>query len=282
VQDGGAVTALLTALLASGEIDGALVSKPSTDPDEPWKGVATIATTAKELAQASGSFYNQTMALAELDLSRYQLPAKPRIAVVGTPCEIQGIRAMQARRWQTGAHRVDAVVLTIALMCTKSFDYEGLILRELEDKRAVDLDRVSKIDVIRGRMIVEYRDGEVAVDEPVKRFHKVALKGCDECADFLGRGADISVGSVGSSDGWTSVLVRTERGRLAFQQSRGKLDVRGLDDPAALVRLDELDKRIAVSSLERKFDPDAPLFIDYEDHVRNYEGTDRRPVVVNR
>ena len=55
-------------------------------------------------------------------------------------------------------------------------------------------------------MIVEYRDGELAVDEPVKDFHGAALKGCDECADFLGRSADISVGSVGSMDGWTSVL----------------------------------------------------------------------------
>jgi coenzyme F420 hydrogenase subunit beta len=282
VQDGGAVTAILAGLLATGEIDGALVSKPSSDPEEPWKGVATIATTPAELAAASGSFYNQTMALAELDLSKYQLPAKPRIAVVGTPCEIQGIRAMQARRWPTGAHRVDAVVLTIALLCTKSFDYEGLILRELEAKRGVDLDRVSKVDVIRGRMIVEYRDGELAVDEPVKDFHGAALKGCDECADFLGRSADISVGSVGSMDGWTSVLVRTERGRLAFQQARAKLDVRGLDDPDALVRLDNLDKRIAFRSLQRKFDPDAPLFIDYEEHVRNYEGTDRRPVVIRR
>jgi coenzyme F420 hydrogenase subunit beta len=281
-QDGGAVTALLTAFLASGEIDGALVSKPSDDPDEPWKGVATIATTAAELRAASGSFYNQTMALAELDLSRYALPAKPRIAVVGTPCEVQGLRAMQARRWPTGAHRVDAVVLSIALLCTKSFDYEALILRELEQKRGIDLDRVSKVDVIRGRMIVEYRDGEVAVDEPVKDFHGAALKGCDECADFLGRSADISVGSVGSMDGWTSVLVRTERGRLAFQQARSKLDVRGLDDPDALVRLDNLDKRIAVRSLQRKLDPDAPMFIDYDEHVRNYDRTDRQPVVIRR
>ena len=78
------------------------------------------------------------------------------------------------------------------------------------------------------------------------------------------------------------MLVRSERGRLAFQQARTKLDVRDLDDPAALVRLDELDKRIALKSLERKFDPDAPLFIDYEEHVRNYEGTDRHPVVVIR
>src|ERR1700689_2838836 len=86
VQDGGAVSALLIGLLAAGEIDGALVSKPSSDPDEQWKGVATIATTAEQIKAAAGSFYNQTMALAELDLSAYKLGPKPRIAVVGTPC----------------------------------------------------------------------------------------------------------------------------------------------------------------------------------------------------
>ncbi len=282
VQDGGAVSALLVGLLAAGEIDGALVSKPSTDPDERWKGIATIATTADEVRAASGSFYNQTMALAELDLAPYGLPPKPRIAVVGTPCEVQGLRAMQARRWPTGAHRVEAVVLTIALMCTKNFDYRALTLRELRDKRGVDLDRVSKMDVIRGRLIVEYRDGELAVDEPVKDFHGAALKGCDECADFLGRSADISVGSVGSMSGWTSVLVRTERGRLAFQAARSRLDVRGLDDPAALLRLDALDKKIAERNLQRKLDPDAPLFIDFEEHVRAYSGSDRQPVVIRR
>ncbi len=281
-QDGGAVTGLLSALLLAGEIDGAVVAAPSSDPDEPWKGVAKVVTTPAELAACAGSFYNQTMALAALDLAGADLPPNPRLAVVGTPCEVQGLRAMQARRWPTGAHRVDAVVLTVALLCTKSFDYEGLILRELEARRGVDLDRVSKVDVIRGRMIVEYRDGQLAVDEPVKHFHDVALKGCDECADFLGRSADLSVGSVGSMDGWTSVLVRTERGRLAFQTARSKLDVRGLDDPDALLRLDGLDKRTAFRSLQRKFDPDAPLFIDYEEHVRHYAGTDRQPVVIRR
>jgi coenzyme F420 hydrogenase subunit beta len=281
-QDGGVVTAMLLALLAGGDIDGALVSKPSTDPNEPWKGIATVATTAKEITAAAGSYYNQTMALAELDLSRYDLPAKPRLAVVGTPCEIQGIRAMQARRWPTGAHRVDAIVLTIALLCTKSFDYEALMLRELRDKRGLDLDRVSKVDVIHGRMIVEYRDGDVAVDEPVKDFHGAALKGCDECADFLGRGADLSIGSVGSMAGWSSVLVRSEAGRLAFERARGRLDVRDLDDPEALLKLDRLDKRVAERTLQRKLDPDAPLFIDFAEHVSLYSGTDRAPVVKER
>jgi len=244
--------------------------------------VAHLATTAKEITAAAGSYYNQTMALAELDLSKYDLPAKPRIAVVGTPCEIQGIRAMQSRRWPTGAHRIDAVVLTIALLCTKSFDYQGLMLQLLRDDRGIDIERVSKVDVIRGRMIVEYRDGELAVDEPIKNFHGAALKGCDECADFLGRGADLSVGSVGSMDGWSSVLVRTERGRRALDNARGRLDFRELDSPEALVKLDAFDKRIAFDSLRRPFDPDAPLFIDYAEHVSTYQDSDRAPVVADR
>jgi coenzyme F420 hydrogenase subunit beta len=44
--------------------------------------------------------------------------------------------------------------------------------------------------------------------------------------------------------------------------------------------LDALDKKIANRSLQRKLDPDAPLFIDFEEHVRSYEGTDRRPVFI--
>lgn len=281
-QDGGVVTALLLAALAAGDIDGALVTRPSSDPEEPWKGVAHVATTAKEIVEAAGSFYNQTMALAELDLSKYELPPGPRLAVVGTPCEIQGIRAMQARPWPTGAHRIDAVVLTIALLCTKNFDYEALTLRELRDKRGVDLERVVKVDVLDGRLVVEYRGGAVVVDEPIKDFHGAALKGCDECADFLGRGADISVGSVGSRAGWSSVLVRTVAGLDAFNRARIRLDVREIDDPEALLRLDRLDKRIALRALERTFDPDGPLFIDYQDHVRNYEGTSRQPVLIQR
>ena len=84
------MTALLIGLLAAGEIDGALVSKPSGDPDEQWKGVATIATTAGEILAASGSFYNQTMALADFDLSRYTLPANHESPSSGRPARYRG------------------------------------------------------------------------------------------------------------------------------------------------------------------------------------------------
>ena len=279
-QDGGAVTALLSALLKNGAIDGALVSKPSTDPATPWKGVATIATSVAELRATSGSFYNQTMVLAELNLSKYQLPTKPRIAVVATPCAIEGLRAMQSHRWPTGDHRIDAVTLSIALMCTKNFDYESLILGDLELQRGIDLKRVSKVDVTRGRLIVEYVDGAIALDEPIKNFHHSALNGCEECADFMGREADIAVGSVGSDDGWTTVLIRTEKGMLAFDQMRAAFDIRDLSDPEALTRLDQLDQKIASQALQRPLDPLGSFFIEYEEHVKNYQYTERTPVLV--
>jgi coenzyme F420 hydrogenase subunit beta len=274
-QDGGLVSALLIGLLEAGEIDGALVARESRT--EPWKGEPYLARTPEEVVACAGSFYNQTMALAALDLKGHDLPARPRIAVVGTPCEVQAIRAMQARPWTWGAQRVDAVLLTVALLCTKSFNYERLMVGEIQRRRGIPLEQVGKVDVIHGKLLVEDRDGNRLVSEPVRDFHGAALKGCDECADFLGRAADISVGSVGSEEGWSSVLVRTHAGRAAFQRVRDRLELRDLDRVEALHKLDALDKRIALQTLERPFDPSAPLFIDFEEHVRAYGGTDRAP-----
>ncbi|MDQ3856702.1 MAG: Coenzyme F420 hydrogenase/dehydrogenase, beta subunit C-terminal domain [Chloroflexota bacterium] len=275
-QDGGVVSAILIALLESGELDGALVARESAT--EPWKGEAYLARTPEEVLECAGSFYNQTMALGHLDLKRYDLPPDARIAVVGTPCEIEGIKAMQARPWIWGASRVDAVTLTIALLCTKSFNYEQLMLQEIQRKRGIDLASVGKVDVIRGKMLVYDRQGNTLVDESVRDFHGAALKGCDECADFLGRTADISVGSVGSADGYSSVLIRSQAGLRAFDRVRHQLELRELDKPEGLEKLDALDKKVAFRSLQRPFNPEGPLFIDYEEHLQHYAGTDRAPV----
>ncbi|MGH9298756.1 MAG: Coenzyme F420 hydrogenase/dehydrogenase, beta subunit C-terminal domain, partial [Acidimicrobiales bacterium] len=276
VQDGGVVTAILLANLEAGEIDAAVVARE--DPDHPWKGMPQLATTPQEIREAAGSFYNQTMALASLDLSAAGIEPEARLAVVGTPCEIQGIRALQARQWRRGSSAVNQVVLTLALLCTKSFDYRKLMVRDLHDERGVDLAQVGKVDVTHGRMIVEDRSGAAIVDEPVKAFHGAALKGCDECADFLGRAADISVGSVGSEAGYSTVLVRTDVGARALSLVRGDLEVKDVPAPEALEKLDRLDKTVAASSLKRPFDPDGPLFLDFAEHVTFYAGTDRAPV----
>jgi coenzyme F420 hydrogenase subunit beta len=277
VQDGGVVTALLVALLEAGQIDGAVLARE--DPTERWKAVPFVATTPAEVVGCAGSFYNQTLALGHLDLASYQLPGDPRLVLVGTPCEVQGLRAMQARPWKRwGKSRVDSVVLSVALLCTKSFNYEALMLRQLRDQRNIDLEQVGRVDVIRGKLIVDDTDGRRLVEEPVRDFHGAALKGCDECADFVGYGADISVGSVGSPDGYSSVLVRTQAGLDAFDHARDRLDLRPLDEPDRIRKLQATDRRLALNSLKRGLDPDAALFIDFEDHLAGYAGTDRAPV----
>jgi coenzyme F420 hydrogenase subunit beta len=280
VQDGGLVSALLVETLEAGEIDAVLSARESST--EPWKGVAHLAKTSKEVLAGAGSFYNQTMALANLDLSKADLGPNPRVALVGTPCEVQGIKALQRRSWWRGKSAVDSVVLTVALLCTKSFDYEGLMLRELRDKRGVDLRKVGKVDVIHGKMMVLDQSGETIVDEPVKDFHGAALKGCDECADFLGRSADLSVGSVGSPDGHSTVLVRSEIGRKVMALASHRLELAPIDRPEALLKLDSLDKKVAARTLRRPLDADGPLFIDFAEHVQNYTGTDRGPVYRDR
>lgn len=275
-QDGGVVSALLIALLEADQIDGALVARPSAE--TPWKADAFLARTPEEVIECAGSFYNQTLGLGHLDLKQYKLPPQPRIALVGTPCEIQGLKAMQARPWDWGASQVDAVTLSIGLLCTKSFNYEKLMVEEIQAERGIPLEDIAKVDILRGKLYLYGHDHEILLEEPIRDFHGAALKGCDECSDFLGHAADIAVGSVGSDDGFSSVLVRSEAGLVAFDAVRDQLEILELPRPQALHKLDALNKRTAFKTLERPFDPDAPLFIDYTTHVENHRGTERAPV----
>ncbi|GAB3690341.1 hypothetical protein GCM10028857_26630 [Salinarchaeum chitinilyticum] len=281
-QDGGVVTSLLIHLLEAGEIDGALVAKESED--EPWKAEAFLATTPEELIESAGSFYNQTMALGEVDLGQWEHklptvdPEDLSLALVGTPCEIEGISALQDFDWDYAAQEtgVRAINYKIALMCTKNFNYETLLGEMVEEQRGIPIESIGKLDVLHGDLMVWDTDGEMVLQEEIENFHDAALKGCDECADFTGYTADLTVGSVGSSDEYSSVIVRTEQGLTAWDCTKDDLDYHDLEDRSAIGKLQGWDKKKAFESLEREFDPDAPRFIDYTDHAENY-GTELNP-----
>lgn len=281
-QDGGVVTSVLSHLLEAGEIDGALIATESDD--DPWKAESFLATTHEELVANTGTIYNQTMALGNLDLARWEhkLPDKPfeeiSLAIVGTPCEIEGIRALQDFEWdyQKQNEGVRAVDYTIALMCTKNFNYHKLIGEQLEEKRGISPEKIGKMDVLHGKLMVDDHDGERILEEEIAEFHDAALKGCDECADFTGYCADLTVGSVGSSDEYSSVIVRTQTGMDAWKLTERDLDYHDLEDKTAVGKLQGWDKKKAFESLERPFDPDAPRFIEYTDHAENY-GTTLNP-----
>ncbi len=280
-QDGGVVTSVLIHLLEEGEIDGALVATESEE--EEWKAESFLATTPEELIENAGSFYNQTMALGNLDFAQWEEklqkdPEDLSLALVGTPCEIEGIQALQDFDWdyQSQEAMVRAVDYTIALMCTKNFNYQQLLGEMVEEQRGVDREDIGKLDVIDGKLKVFDEDLELVIDEDIEHFHDAALKGCDECADFTGYAADLAVGSVGSSDSYSSVIVRSEQGLKAWEMTEPDLDYHDLENRGAIGGLQSWDKKNAFESLQRPFDPDAPRFIDYEDHAENY-GTVKNP-----
>ena len=276
-QDGGVVTGVLGHLLEAGEIDGALIATESDE--DPWKAEGFMATSVEELVENTGTIYNQTMALGHLDFSKWEDKFEKdwediSLALVGTPCEIEGISALQDFEWEYGAQEegVRAIDYKIALMCTKNFNYQSLIGEKLQEERGIDIDTVGKMDVLHGKLMVDDKDGERILEEDIENFHDAALKGCDECADFTGFCADLTVGSVGSSDEYSSVIVRTEQGMKAWDLTKDDLDYHDLEDKSAVGKLQGWDKKKAFEALERPFDPDAPRFIDYEDHVENYGG----------
>ena len=83
-QDGGVVTAMLLAAAGRRATSTAPWCRGrATTPTSRGRGSPPWPPRPRRSSTAAGSYYNQTMALAELDLSRYDLPAKPRLAVVG-------------------------------------------------------------------------------------------------------------------------------------------------------------------------------------------------------
>jgi len=192
--------------------------------------------------------------------------------------EIEGIRALQEFKWEYGSEEtgVRAVDYRIALMCTKNFNYYRLVGGLTEEERGIDREEIGKMDVLHGKMMVYDRDGGMVLEEDVEHFRGAALKGCDECADFTGYCADLTVGSVGSSDEYSSVIVRTETGLDAWELTAPDLDYHDLEDRSAVGKLQGWDKRKAFESLERPFDPDAPRFTEYTEHAEQY-GTEPDP-----
>lgn len=266
-QDGGVVTALLSALLEEGTIDGAIVNRP----DGAFGGRPVLATTAEDLQACAGSIYSQSHALSALNSP---LPdGVARLAFVGTPCQVTVLRALQRFPWRYRQTAADSVVLTVALFCTRSFD-EDKLSEALKDA-GVDVSRLARLDVREGQMIGRAEDGEELMRLPVRDMQAAALKGCSECADFSGLSADIGVGSIGSDPGWTTVLARTEAGRAALEGVASSLDVRQAPDLEKVAQFAVRNRRRAQRALLRGFDPDGQMWISYPDHLAAYEGSNR-------
>lgn len=209
--DGGLVTGLLEFMLDTRRIDGAVLSKK----ESLWNNEPMIAMDFNDLLKCAGSSLAQSQSIKNLgDLTTYasvfhalkksNLWDHTKLAVVGTPCQISTIRKMQL------LHIVPSHIVhfTIGLFCFENFLMHADGREFLMKKVGVDLDQIDKIN-LKEDFILRLKDGSVHhVD--LDELRPIIRPACLSCTDFSNYGADISVGGIGSQEGYTTTLVRTQ------------------------------------------------------------------------
>jgi len=208
-QDGGIVTQLFAFALEEGIIDGAVVAGPG---DEPFKPEPIVATTVDELLEARGTRYTicPNMSLIKEATRSYGLD---KVGIVGTPCQIQALR--KAQLYPVGMRAVpDKIALALGIFCMENFPYQGLETM-VEDLCNVKMESATKMDIGKGKFSVYTERGAVS-QIPLKLTHKFEQGGCHVCLDYVSNLADVSTGSVGTPDGWSTVFVRTKVGESVW------------------------------------------------------------------
>ena len=237
-QDGGVVTSLLARCLDKGVIDAAVVVYQK----ENNGGRAAAVDDIEGVIKAKGTKYVRVSALAPLiDALR---GGKRRVAVVGTPCQIRVIRKLEQLDYFKDEFP-DAEIFLVGLFCFESFDY-----RRLRDHAkgllGIDIEDADKIQIAKGRYIATLDGMEHSCS--VRELENDIREGCRFCGDLVSRLADISIGSVGSAEGYSSVIVRSEKGKklldwLSFCREKAVRE--------DIVKLARMKRRNADRNLER-------------------------------
>src|SRR6266487_593565 len=236
-QDGGLVSALLIWGLETGRIEGALTSRLSGT--RLWDCEPFLATTREEVLEAAGSRY--TYAANPLAMKDAERRGLKRLALVGMSCQASVNGTLEARRVNKYARRIE---LVIGLLCSKSFEYEGM-RQIITEEYGIPLEDVAKVN-IKGKFQVWRRSTGEEIDIPLKKMQDVTRQGCKLCPDFAAEHADIATGGLGQTEGWTLTIVRTGRGQdwLEGAVAAGLVTARpGEEDPAALALLAKLAVR---------------------------------------
>ncbi len=205
-QDGGVATALLVSGMQQGLFDAAIVVQRT----DGYNSEAIIAENVDDIIKAKGTKYLRVKMMSKL--GELINKGKKKIAVVGTACEVRAARKIQQIVLK---EYPDVEITIIGLFCFEAFDYEKL-KEETKKLLGVDLDKAAKTQIHKGKYIVQVDGKEYSCK--VKELNDAIEKGCTYCDDFTAKLADISVGSVGSPDGYSTVLVRSDAGKKLLEK----------------------------------------------------------------
>lgn len=129
-----------------------------------------------------------------------------KVAMIGTPCHMVAAAKMDRFSEYLGESPLD---IKIGLFCMENFSYSYM-------KKLLEENDIEMKDILECRVEKNFIWFYLAEDRlfkiPLKDAKKCMRKNCQICMDFTSELSDISVGSVGSPEGWSTVIVRTGKG----------------------------------------------------------------------
>ncbi len=191
-------------LLETGAVDAVLTMAP--DPEDRWRPVPVIVTRAEGMAQVRGMRMGYAPLLALLEPAR--AAGHRRIAVIGIPCQVHALRAIEA---SLGFDRLYVIGTPCSDNTTTERFHEFLALL------SEDPDSITYLE-FRADYHVELRfaDGRVKaipfLQLPISQLPADFFPlTCRTCVDYTNVLADLTVGYMaGEGDQW--LVVRNERG----------------------------------------------------------------------
>jgi coenzyme F420 hydrogenase subunit beta len=225
---GGLVTALLVYLLNSKAIDGAVVA--GFDSDDPCKIKGILATTPEEIVDAAKSKYCISSTMDALQIVRRK---KGRFAVVGLPCQVQGLRKLISCDPSLG----EKISCIFGLYC--HCNMEPYVQLDILKNRCIKPSDITRFNFRGGGwpggFHVVKKDGtEVSLHSTLYTtvlnvlFKIYGAPRCYLCVDALSEYADISFGDFWAQDypgdfhkleRCTLVSQRTEKGKEILQKA---------------------------------------------------------------
>jgi coenzyme F420 hydrogenase subunit beta len=234
-QNGGAVTALLTAALEEGLVDRVIVMGADR-----WaqKAYARVIDDPADLQKAAGSKYTSNDILEAMRDVMKDASVR-NVALVGTPCTIQAVGLLRKSSNEYSVKLTQKIRFLIGLFCFESFD--DTLIAEVSNRLGVPSWRIEKMNAGEGKLTVTLRNGESKALQLSSLTHFVK-PGCKRCNDFTAKLSDISVGSVGSAPGASVVITRTPEGAGLFEIARelDLLDVAGGVNVEAIEKIGKL------------------------------------------
>ncbi|MBD3214070.1 MAG: hypothetical protein GF311_15785 [Candidatus Lokiarchaeota archaeon] len=253
--DGGVVNTIINYLIENDRIDGSIVSKT----EAPFSREANYAESKEDLINSSGTQLNISPQLTELqkfstythtipELNHYRFN---KLAVVGTPCQIYTIRCMQ----NLGVTPSENVEICLGLFCFENFFFDKSQLCKFEKDFNIEFEKIKKIN-IKEDLIFQMDDNQELHKEihiPFNYMKDYMRVACNACDDFTNIFADLSFGGLGSPEKYTTVIIRTEKGKQLFQEvmNASLITLRGTSDDEIL-RIQNILSEFSKKKIKRK------------------------------